>query len=126
MELADEKHHHFVVSMSTNIDGYYGMHYQVHGQRIGPSDLELTREDVIARWHQRSSAHDFMTAVSSQRLVKRNQLFPQLKERLLRSVAGSPLTGAASPRSLCAELTLLSYQVASAVAQDGSPRGTLR
>jgi hypothetical protein len=45
--------------MSTDTDGYYGMEYQVAGQRIG--ELNLTKDDVIARWHQRSSAHDFMT-----------------------------------------------------------------
>jgi hypothetical protein len=35
------------------------MEYQVAGQRIG--DLELTDEDVVAQWHQRSSPDDFMT-----------------------------------------------------------------
>jgi hypothetical protein len=58
LELVDEKDHPFVVSMSTDTDGYYGLDYQVSGQRI--ANLELTSDDVIARWHQRSSAHDFM------------------------------------------------------------------
>lgn len=57
--LMEEEQHPFVVSMSTDTDGYYGMEYQVAGQHIG--DLELTSDDIIARWHQRSSAHDFMT-----------------------------------------------------------------
>jgi hypothetical protein len=59
VQLMEQEQHPFVVSMSTDTDGYYGMEYQVAGQRIG--DLELTNDDVIARWHQRSSAHDFMT-----------------------------------------------------------------
>lgn len=59
MEIMDEKDHPFAVSMSTDTDGYYGLDYQVAGQHIG--DLELTSDDVIARWHQRSSAIDFMT-----------------------------------------------------------------
>jgi hypothetical protein len=58
VQLMDEKEHPFSVSMTTDTDGYYAMEYQVAGQSIG--DLELTGEDVIARWHQRSSAHDFM------------------------------------------------------------------
>jgi hypothetical protein len=58
LELMDEKDRPFSVSMSTDTDGYYGLDYQVAGQRIG--DLELTSDDVIARWHQRSSANDFM------------------------------------------------------------------
>jgi len=61
VELMEENHHPFLTSMSTDTDGYYGMDYQVAGQRIGGSDLELTKDDVIARWHQRSSSHDFMT-----------------------------------------------------------------
>lgn len=61
VELMEEERHPFVVSMSTDTDGYYGMEYQVAGQRIGASHLELTSDDVIARWHQRSSPHDFMT-----------------------------------------------------------------
>jgi len=59
LELMDEKDRPFAVSMSTDTDGYYGLDYQVGGQRIG--DLELTSDDVIARWHQRSSANDFTT-----------------------------------------------------------------
>jgi hypothetical protein len=59
--LMEENHHPFIMSMKTDTDGYYGMDYQVAGQRIGASDLELTNDDVIARWHQRSSSHDFMT-----------------------------------------------------------------
>jgi len=59
--LMDEKSHPFIMSMSTDTDGYYGMDYQVAGDRIGEGDLELTSDDVIARWHQRSCAHDFMT-----------------------------------------------------------------
>jgi hypothetical protein len=46
-------------SMSTDTDGYYAMDYQVAGQSI--DDMELTEDDVIAQWHQRSSANDFMT-----------------------------------------------------------------
>ena len=61
VQLMEEDHHPFVMSLSTDTDGYYGMEYQVAGQRIGESDLELTNDDVVARWHQRSSSHDFMT-----------------------------------------------------------------
>ena len=61
VQLMDEKDHPFAVSMNTDTDGYYAMEYQVAGQRIGAGDLKLTNDDVIARWHQRSSAHDFMT-----------------------------------------------------------------
>ena len=57
LEFMDEKDRPFVVSMSTDTDGYYGLDYQVAEQHIG--DLELTSDDVIARWHQRSSANDF-------------------------------------------------------------------
>jgi hypothetical protein len=57
--LIREDHHPFVVSWSADTDGYYVMEHQVAGRRIG--DLELTRDDIIARWHQRSSAQDFMT-----------------------------------------------------------------
>ncbi len=59
VQLMEDEHHPFVVSMSTDTDGYYVMEYHVAGRRIG--DLELTNDDVIARWHQRSNAHDFMT-----------------------------------------------------------------
>jgi hypothetical protein len=45
--------------MSTDTDGYYGLDYKVAGQQVG--ELILTDEDVIARWHQRSGAEDFMT-----------------------------------------------------------------
>lgn len=61
LQLMDESDHPFVVSMSTDTDGYYGMEYDVAGQRIGTGELELTGDDVIARWHQRNSAQDFMT-----------------------------------------------------------------
>ncbi len=61
VQLMEENHHPYVMSLSTDTDGYYGMEYQVTGQRIGTSDLELTNDDIIARWHQRSSSHDFMT-----------------------------------------------------------------
>lgn len=59
LQMMDEKDHPFSVSMSTDTDGYYAMEYQAAGQSIG--DLELTSDDVIARWHQRSGAQDFMT-----------------------------------------------------------------
>jgi hypothetical protein len=59
LELMAEDDRPVSVSMSTDTDGYYGLDYQVAGQRIG--DLKLTSDDVIARWHQRSSAQDFMT-----------------------------------------------------------------
>lgn len=59
LELMDEKDRPFAVSMNTDTDGYYVLDYQVAGQRIG--DLQLTSDDVIARWHQRSSASDFTT-----------------------------------------------------------------
>jgi hypothetical protein len=59
VQLMEENHHPFMMSMSTDTDGYYGMEYEVAGQRIGA--LELTSDDVIARWHQRSSSRDFMT-----------------------------------------------------------------
>lgn len=59
--LMEENHHPFVMSLNTDTDGYYAMEYQVAGQRIGAGDLELTNDDVVARWHQRSSSHDFMT-----------------------------------------------------------------
>jgi hypothetical protein len=61
IELMQEDHHPFVVSLNTDTDGYYVMEYQVAGRRIGAGDLELTSDDIIARWHQRSSAQDFMT-----------------------------------------------------------------
>jgi hypothetical protein len=61
VQLVNSGRHPFVVSVNTDTDGYYGMEYQVAGQRIGVADLELTSDDVIARWHQRSSADDFMT-----------------------------------------------------------------
>ena len=35
------------------------MEYDVAGQQV--DGLDLTDDDVIARWHQRSSAEDFMT-----------------------------------------------------------------
>jgi hypothetical protein len=59
VQLMDEKGHPFAASMSTDTDGYYAMEYQVAGQRIG--DLNLTNDDIIARWHQRSSTEDFLT-----------------------------------------------------------------
>lgn len=59
LQLMDENDRPFAASMSTDTDGYYAMEYQVTGQRVG--DLDLTDDDVIARWHQRSSAEDFMT-----------------------------------------------------------------
>jgi hypothetical protein len=61
VQLMEHDKHPFVVSLSTDTDGYYAMEYQVSGQRIGLSDLELTGDDVIARWHQRCSPQDFMT-----------------------------------------------------------------
>jgi hypothetical protein len=60
-ELVQADRHPFVMSLNTDTDGYYVMEYQVGGQRIGEGDLELTSDDIIARWHQRSSAQDFMT-----------------------------------------------------------------
>ena len=60
IELMREGQHPFRVSGSADTDGYYRMEYQVTGQRIGASDRELTSDDIIARWHQRSSAQDFM------------------------------------------------------------------
>jgi hypothetical protein len=59
--LMDDDRHPFVLSLNTDTDGYYVMEYQVAGQRIGAGDLKLTSDDIIARWHQRSSAQDFMT-----------------------------------------------------------------
>src|SRR5690349_20477624 len=59
VHLMDGSRHPFAMDMSTDTDGYYTMEYQVAGQHIG--DLELSGEDVIAQWHQRSSAEDFMT-----------------------------------------------------------------
>lgn len=59
VQLMDEKEHPFAMSLDTDTDGYYAMDYQVAGQQIG--DLDLTTDDIIARWHQRSSVHDFMT-----------------------------------------------------------------
>ena len=44
--------------MSTDTDGYYGVEYNVAVQQA--DGLDLT-DDVIARWHQRSSAEDFVT-----------------------------------------------------------------
>jgi len=60
-QLINEDRHPFLVSPNTDTDGYYVMEYQVAGRRIGEGDLELTSDDIIARWHQRSSAQDFMT-----------------------------------------------------------------
>lgn len=59
VELMEKEHQPFMVSMTTDTDGYYAMDYEVAGRQIGK--LQLTDDDVIARWHQRSSAHDFMT-----------------------------------------------------------------
>jgi hypothetical protein len=61
VQLIHEDHHPFVVSLNTDTDGYYVMEYQVAGRRIGAGDLELTRDDISARWHQRSSSQDFVT-----------------------------------------------------------------
>jgi hypothetical protein len=60
VQLIDEKDRPFLISMSTDTDGYYAMEYEVAGQHVGKGDLELTSDDVLARWHQRSSHHDFM------------------------------------------------------------------
>jgi hypothetical protein len=57
--LMESSAHPFGMFLSTDTDGYYVMEYQVAGQRLG--DLELTSDDVIARWHQRSSDQDFVT-----------------------------------------------------------------
>ena len=59
--LMEGNRHPFMISLNTDTDGYYVMEYQVAGQRIGVGDLTLTTDDVIARWHQRSSSEDFMT-----------------------------------------------------------------
>jgi hypothetical protein len=64
VQIMEDNRHPFVMSLSTDTDGYYVMEYQVTGQRIGIGDLELTDDDIIARWHQRSSADDFMTGDS--------------------------------------------------------------
>ena len=61
VKLMQEDRHPFMVSLNTDTDGYYVMEYQVGGRRIGAGNLELTSDDIIARWHQRSSAQDFMT-----------------------------------------------------------------
>jgi hypothetical protein len=61
VELMQEDRHPFVMSLNTDTDGYYVMEYQVGDRRIGAGDLELTSDDISARWHQRSSAQDFMT-----------------------------------------------------------------
>jgi hypothetical protein len=45
--------------MRTDTDGLYVVEYPVTGQRV--DDLDLTEDDAIVRWHQRSSAHDFAT-----------------------------------------------------------------
>lgn len=58
-ELMDQAKQPITAYMTTDTDGYYAFDYEVSGQRIGVSGLELTNEDVIARWHQRSSACDF-------------------------------------------------------------------
>jgi hypothetical protein len=59
--LMEGNRHPFMISLDTDTDGYYVMEYQVAGQRIGVGNLTLTTDDVIARWHQRSSSEDFMT-----------------------------------------------------------------
>lgn len=59
--LMEGNRHPFMISLNTDTDGYYVVEYQVAGQRIGVGDLTLTTDDVIARWHQRSSSEDFMT-----------------------------------------------------------------
>jgi hypothetical protein len=56
-----EDKHPFKLSLNTDTDGYYAMEYQVPGRTRSSVGAELTSEDVIARWHQRSSAQDFMT-----------------------------------------------------------------
>lgn len=63
VQLMDEKDHPFAASMNTDTDSYYAMEYRVGGQRVGY--LILTDDDVIGRWHQRSSAYDFMTGTRS-------------------------------------------------------------
>ena len=45
------------IVMRTDTDGQYAVEYPVTGQQA--NDLDLTDEDAIARWHQRSSAYDF-------------------------------------------------------------------
>lgn len=59
VQLMAENEHPFSISMNTDTDGYYGVEYDVAGQQV--DGLDLTDDDVIARWHQRSSAEDFMT-----------------------------------------------------------------
>jgi hypothetical protein len=59
VQLLAENEHPFSISMSTDTDGFYGVEYDVAGQQV--DGLDLTGDDVIARWHQRSSAGDFMT-----------------------------------------------------------------
>ena len=54
--IAGERHP-FAVSINTDTDGFYVIEHQVAGQRLGA--LERTQDDVIARWHQRSSPTDF-------------------------------------------------------------------
>jgi hypothetical protein len=47
------------IVMRTDTDGHYAVEYPVTGQQV--DGLNLTDDDAIARWHQRSSAHDFTT-----------------------------------------------------------------
>jgi hypothetical protein len=61
VQLMEDNWHPFMVTLGADTDGYYVMEYEVAGQRIGAGELELTNDDVIARWHQRSSQEDFMT-----------------------------------------------------------------
>ncbi len=57
LQLTDSSRHPFAIDVNTDTDGYYALQYQAAGQRIG--DLTLTGEDIIARWHQRTSPTDF-------------------------------------------------------------------
>lgn len=55
--LWEDDRHPFAISSDADTDGFYVVHHQVAGQRIG--DLTLTADDVVARWHQRNSPTDF-------------------------------------------------------------------
>jgi hypothetical protein len=45
------------IIMRNDTDGYYAVEYPVTGQQA--NGLDLTEDDAIARWHQRSDADDF-------------------------------------------------------------------
>lgn len=60
MQLIESEYHPFAISVNSDTDGFYVVRYQVFGRaRIG--EFMLTSDDIIARWHQRTSRSDYLT-----------------------------------------------------------------